>query len=255
MDAISLIITLLLLAAVVAAAYFAYNKIVVEGKLFETTTPEAPVVTQPSTSLSTPGEVTGGVPGVDNMRGRPGPVTANIQYYGGNDKLVPNGDAKTSSVCHEYAKSLDINNWGWDRQNKSCFSYIDSNLLTVMDNTTKVEGTSQYIVGCTESGVQILDGCMDFSKGDKVKGLRTDAYGSGTGAKIMTAEGCRAYANENGYDAFGYRTNRHNTITSDGSCFFYTDSTKLKGFLGDNTDIQHVSFCTDPTKKVVAGCQ
>lgn len=266
MDPISIVITLMIFAVLAGAMYYAYIKFVVQGKLLETTPTEP---TEPTASLSTPGEVAGGVPGVDNMKGRPGSASvltstgispaSTINYYGGGQKLVPDGDAKTADVCHTYAKSMDINNWGWDRKNKSCFAYIDSSILTAMGETeaNKVEGTSDYIVGCTESGVKILDGCLDLTKGNLVRGERSDGgYTYGTGSKVMTVEACRAYANENGYDAFAYRTNRNGSINAYGSCLFYNDAElSLKGYMGNNADLAHVSFCTDPSKKIIDGCQ
>lgn len=267
MDPVSLILTLLLLAATAAAAYFVYQKIIVAGGLFETT-PTAPIVSEPTSSLGTPGEVAGGVPGVDNMKGRPGSAAivtgsdatapSKINYYGGGEKLIPNGDAKTADVCRDYSRTMGINNWGWDRRNKSCFAYIDGAILTAMGEkeANKVEGKNEYIVGCTEPGLQVLDGCLDLTKGNLVKGFRSAGGHTDVDNKVMTVEGCRAYANENGYEAVGYRTNRHRNINGNGSCFFYNDAeTGLKGYVGDNTSIDHLSFCTDPSKKVIDGCQ
>lgn len=258
MDLVSLIITLVLLAAVAAAAYFAYQKIVVEGGIFETTPTES-IVSEPTSSLSTPGEVAGGVPGVDNMKGRPGSGAATtINYYGGGEKLVPDGDAKTASVCYEYSKALGLDHWGWDRKNKSCFAYLDGHIFTGMSTPTNIQGKSDYIVGCTQSGVQVLDGCKDLSKGNFVFGHKGgSSWGTDTGTKKMTPEACRAYANENGYDAFGYRTSRYNGDQQyTNTCFVYADAeTNLKNFMGDIADTNHNTYCTDPSKKVIDGCQ
>lgn len=257
MDLVSLIITLVLLAMVAAAAYFAYQKIVVEGGIFETT-PTEPIVSEPTSSLGTPGEVAGGVPGVDNMKGRPAQasVTPTIKYYGGGEKLVPDGDAKTASVCHEYSKALGLDHWGWDRKNKSCFAYLDSHIFTTMDTPTNIQGKSDYIVGCTQSGVQVLDGCKDLSKGNFVFGHKAGSSWGTEPGKTMTPEACRAYANENGYEAFGYRTSRYGNNTSNNTCFTYADAeTNLKNFMGDATDKAHNTYCTDPSKKVIDGCQ
>lgn len=261
MNLVDLIIMLVVLVMFAGAAYFAYQKIVVEGGLFDTTTTSTePVTSETTSSLGTPGEVSGGVSGVDNMKGRPGSAASNsgTKYFGGGEKLIPNGDAKTADVCRDYSRTMGVNNWGWDRRNKSCFAYIDGGILTAMGETdaNKVEGKNEYIVGCTEPGLQVLDGCYDLTKGNVVRGYRMDGgHDYGTGTKIMSAEACRAYANENGYEAFGIRTLRHSGIAA-GSCFFYRDAeVGLKGFVGSNDELSHLSYCTDPSKKIVDGCQ
>jgi len=195
------------------------------------------------------------------MRGRV-KVTRNaaaaIQYYGGNDKLVPKGEAKTADVCKEFAISNGINNWGWDRIDKSCFSYIDSSILSAMTDKNNIEEPSKYIVGCANPGVKVYDGCMDMTRLNPVWGFKIGGgiwYVAGPG-KVMSLEACRALANDEGYEAFGYRTNRHGSVTTDGSCWYYADpQATLTGWVGNLPDKEHLTACTDPSKKVKDGCQ
>ena len=173
MDPVGLIVMLIILALFAGAMYVGYQKFIVEGDLLKTPAVESTPSSTEESSSPAPGEVTGGVSGVDNMRGRPVASVAGpdgIKYYGGNDKLVPNKEAKTADVCKEYSASNGINNWGWDRINKSCFAYIDASILSAMTDKTKVEAPSQYIVGCTNPDVKVYDGCRDMTSGDVVWG-------------------------------------------------------------------------------------
>ena len=259
MDPVSLIVMLMILALFAGAMYVGYQKFVVEGDLFDTQAPmepSEPSVTPPSSDVPP-----GGVSGVDNMRGRvkvARDAPTAIQYYGGNDKLVPKGEAKTADVCKEFAISNGINNWGWDRIDKSCFSYIDSSILSAMTDKTNIEEPSKYIVGCTNPGVKVYDGCMDMTRLNPVWGYKIGGgnwYAGGPG-KVMSLEACRALANDEGYEAFGYRTNRHRTLTNHGSCWYYTDPQRdLTGWVGNLGDKAHMTACTDPSKKVKDGCQ
>ena len=255
----SLIAVLMILALLAVAMYFVYQKFVVEEDLVDTRAPMEPSVT-PSVTPPSSDVPPGGVSGVDNMRGR---VKANaapvgIQYYGGNDKLVPKGQAKTADVCKEFAISNGINNWGWDRIDKSCFSYKDSSILSAMDNKNNIEGSSRYITGCVNPGVKVYDGCMDMTRLNPawgVKGGEGNWYVGGP-AEVMSLEECRALANDEGYEAFGYRTNRHGNVTTHGSCFYYADpQATLTGWVGNLGDKAHLTACTDPSKKVKDGCQ
>ena len=260
MDPVSLIVMLMILALFAGAMYFGYQKFVVEGDLFDTQVPmepSEPSVTPPSSDVPP-----GGVPGVDNMRGRVNASAARtgIKYYGGNDKLVPKGEAKTADVCKEFAISNGINNWGWDRIDKSCFSYIDGSILSAMTDRDKIEEPSKYIVGCANPGVKVYDGCMDMTRLNPVWGYNK-APGvkvtNGPG-KVMSLEACRALANDEGYEAFGYRTNRHGSFTDSdgGACFYYLDpQAHLTGWVGNLGDKTHMTACTDPSKKVKDGCQ
>jgi hypothetical protein len=98
---------------------------------------------------------------------------APIHYYAGGGDIVPKGMAKTASVCYEASKARGINNWAWDRKDKRCFAYTDSSLFTVMNNKDYVQDKGRYIIGCTEPGVTVAQGCVDFSGGDKVRGYLT----------------------------------------------------------------------------------
>ena len=258
MDPVGLIVMLIILALFAGAMYVGYQKFVVEGDLFKTQeTVELP--TTPESSYRAPGEVPGGVAGVDNMKGRPyaSAAPAGIKYYGGSDKLVPDGEAKTADVCKEFSASNGINNWGWDRINKSCFAYIDSSFLSAMTEKDNVEAPSQYIVGCTNPGVKVYEGCRDMDSGNVVWGYTSAGNTNGPGT-VMSLEACRALANDEGYDAFGYRTNRHSGLNDagGGSCFYYKDpEAGLTGWSGNLTDKAHMTTCTDPSKKVKGGCQ
>ena len=165
MDLSSLFVTLIILALFAGTMYVGYQKFVVEGGLLKTPAVESTPSSTEESSSTAPGEVTGGVPGVDNMRGRPVAAVApqGIKYYGGNDKLVPNKEAKTADVCKEYSASNGINNWGWDRTNKSCFAYIDASIFSAMTDKTKVEAPSQYIVACTHPAFKVYARCKNMT--------------------------------------------------------------------------------------------
>jgi hypothetical protein len=261
MNLVSLIVVLILLALFAGAMYVGYQKFVVQGGLFETPTEDIALPPQES-SFRTPGEVPGGVSGVDNMRGRPKAsvgLDGGVKWYGTSEKLVSDGEAKTADVCKNYSSTLGIKNWGWDRQSKSCFAYVDSSILSAMADKNNVDNKSKYIVGCTEPGVKVYQGCLDLTKGDVVWGY-TSTGGerpNGPGAdKVMSFEACRAVANDEGYDAFGYRTNRHDHNKRSGSCFYYSDpEAALTGWFGNFGDKSHMSACVDPSKKVSDGCQ
>jgi hypothetical protein len=252
MDPVSLIVMLMILALFAGAMYVGYQKFVVQGGPIEVTIP-----TPSDDSVTAPEEVPGGVSGVDNMRGRPKASVApqGVKWYGTTEKLVPDGEAKTADVCKEYSNSLGINNWGWDRLSKSCFAYIDSSILSAMAYPTNVDEKSKYIVGCTNPGVKVYEGCRDMASGNVVWGYRSGGGTNGPGT-VMSPEACRALANDEGYDAFGYRTNRHSDLKSHGSCFYYKDpEADLIGWNGNLNHKAHMTACTDPSKKVKDGCQ
>lgn len=253
MDPISGLFTLLILIAFAYGMYVAYQKFVVEGGLFET--PE-PVITQPTTPAPTPSVWE--VSGVNSERGRPSSDAVysgkKIKYYGGGEKLLANGRAKAASVCYDYSKSLGINNWGWDRKNKSCFAYIDSNILSAMSDATKVEGKSDYAVGCTEPGLSPKQGCMDFTGGDVVKGNKSTSHT--TIGTDISLEQCRKAAQDNGFDAFLYTTNRYQSATDHTTkCWSLNNPEDLRGYTGDVTDISHLNGCTDKSKKIANACE
>ena len=258
MDPASLIVMLMILALFAGAMYFGYQKFVVEGDLFDTQAPMEP--SEPSEPSVTPSS--SDVPGVDSMKGRPNPNGVYkdeagklfpISYYGGDGDIIPKGQAKTASVCYEASKARGINNWAWDRKDKRCYAYTDSTLFTMMNDNTKIEDKSRYVVGCTEPGVTVAQGCTDFTGGNLVKGWMNGIghTGMGDNTNTMSLEECRKYAGEQGYDSFFYVSDTH----WGPHCYYYPDAEGLRGWTGDNSDPNHVSGCVDPSKKVINGCQ
>jgi len=269
MDPVGLIVMLILLALFAGAMYVGYQKFVVQGGLFETPAVEVTTPSLSESSFTAPGEVPGGVSGVDNMRGRPkaSVAPAGVVWYGTTEKLVPDGDAETADVCKNHSSSLGINHWGWDRRSKSCFAYIDSSILSAMAEKDNVDEKTKYIVGCTNPGVKVYEGCRDMIKGDVVWGDKyrywSPSYNNdidfvNIGDPPMSLEACRALANDEGYDAFGYRTNRHDQLGQSGhtQCIMFKQPEDLlTGWAGDLTDKSGMAVCVDPSKKVKDGCQ
>ena len=254
MDPASLIVMLMILALFAGAMYFGYQKFVVEGDLFDTQAPMEP--SEPSEPSVTPSS--SDVPGVDSMKGRPEPAGMDgydppISIYGGGDYIIPKGQAKTASACYEASKARGINNWAWDRKDKSCYAYTDSTLFTMMNDNAKIEDKSRYVVGCTEPGVTVAQGCTDFTGGNLVKGFMSDVgyVGMGNNTTTMSLEECRKYAGEQGYDSFMYASDR----AWGPHCHYYVDAEGLRGWTGNNSDFGHVSGCVDPSKKVINACQ
>jgi hypothetical protein len=250
MDLASLIVTLILLALFAGALYFGYQKLVVDD-VFELT--QEPVeVSTPMEPSATP-SITD-VPGVDSVKGRPlkpDHATASIHYYAGGGNIVPKGMAKTASVCYEASKARGINNWAWDRKDKRCFAYTDSTLFTVMNNKDYVQDKGRYIIGCTEPGVTVTQGCTDFSGGDKVRGYLSPHTDMGDVTNGMNLEECRKYLRDQGYDSGFYVSDRN----WGPYCYYYPDTEDLRGYTGNNNDTGHITMCSDPSKKVINACQ
>jgi hypothetical protein len=216
MDPGSLIVMLILLALFAGAMYFGYQKVIVDDVFDLTQEPVEPSTpTEPSAPPSS-----SDVPGVDSVKGRPLRSTSrdrgnnryySIHYYAGGGAIVPKGMAKTASVCYEASKARGINNWAWDRKDKSCFAYTDSSLFTVMDDNALVQDRSRYVVGCTEPGVTVAQGCVDFTGGNKVRGFLGDKthHSLGDVTKGMTLDDCQKYLREQGHDSGFYVTDRH----------------------------------------------
>src|SRR6056300_523041 len=255
MDLASLIVTLILLALFAGALYFGYQKLVVDD-VFELT--QEPVeVSTPMEPSATPSS--SDVPGVDSVKGRPlrsaysnqSHSGAPIHYYAGGGDIVPKGMAKTASVCYEASKARGINNWAWDRKDKRCFAYTDSSLFTVMNDNALVQDKGRYIIGCTEPGVTVAQGCVDFSGGDKVRGVLPDHTGMGGVTNGMNLEECRKYLRDQGYDSGFYVSDRH----WGPYCYYYNNTEDLRGYTGNNNDTGHITMCSDPSKKVINACQ
>jgi hypothetical protein len=193
---------------------------------------------------------------VDSAKGRPNASSTwgnkKIYYYGEGGDIVPKGMAKTASVCYEASKARGINNWAWDRKDKRCFAYTDSNLFTVMNDNALVQDKGRYIIGCTEPGVTVAQGCMDYTTGNFVRGITsTHAY---AGKDKVSFEDCRKIVGDLGYDSFLYTPNTY-MGNNDLSCYYYADPETLRGYTGSNSDFNHISGCVDPSKKVINGCQ
>lgn len=262
MDPISGLLTMLILIAFAYGMYLAYQKFVIEGGLFDTPAPEPIESVEPAQAPSI-----WDVPGVQSVRGRPdnravfGGTTGNdgtvyaansILYYGGNEKLLGNGRAKTASVCYEASKARGINNWGWDRNNKSCFAYVDSNILTAMSDPNKFTGKADYAVGCTQPGVSPLTGCIDFREGNVVRGNKSNNFAQLT--RSVSFDQCRKISRDSGYDMFMYTTNRQNWVNP-AVCWGINDTESVRGFTGNNSDVEHMNACADPSKKIVNACE
>src|SRR6056300_1855456 len=268
MDPGSLIVILILLALFAGALYFGYQKLVVDDVFDLTQEPTEP--TEPTEPSSTPSS--SDVPGVDSVKGRPLRSTAciwdgatqscpdpnaynPIHYYAGGGDIVPKGMAKTASVCYEASKARGINNWAWDRKDKRCFAYTDSSLFTVMNDNALVEDRSRYVVGCTEPGVTVTQGCVDFSGGDKVRGYLAMDVGPHTGmgdvTNGMTLEDCQKYLRDQGYDSGFYVSDR----SWGPHCYYYNNTEDLRGYTGNNNDVGAITMCSDPSKKVINACQ
>ena len=237
MDPASLIVMLMILALFAGAMYFGYQKFVVEGDLSDTQAPTEP--SEPSEPSVTPS--ISDVPGVDSMKGRP-LTSGQESIYGGGGSIIPKGEAKTASVCYEASKARGINNWAWDRKDKRCYAYTDSTLFTMMNDNAKIEDKSRYVVGCTEPGVTVAQGCTDFTGGNLVKGWMNGIghTGMGDNTNTMSLEECRKYAGERGYDSFMYASDRgwgpH--------CHYYSDAEKLRGWTGRQFRFRkHIGVC------------
>jgi hypothetical protein len=251
MDPGSLIVMLILLALFAGAMYFGYQKVIVDDVFDLTQEPVEPSTpTEPSAPPSS-----SDVPGVDSVKGRPNGSKLSpsqvISYYGGDGDIIPKGQAKTASVCYEASKARGINNWAWDRKDKRCYAYTDSTLFTLMNDNTKIEDKSRYVVGCTEPGVTVAQGCTDFTGGNLVRGWLHGHVRMGDNTRTMSLEECRKYAGEQGYDSFMYASDRG----WGPYCHYYPDAEKLRGWTGKNSDFGNISGCVDPSKKVINGCQ
>lgn len=241
---------IVLFLIVVGAVYLAYQKFMVED--------ETPLQ-EPIPTVAPPPSSPDIVLGIDSEKGRPNtsalvdPSRFSIQYYAGGREIVPKGQAKTATVCYEASKARGINNWVWNRTDKSCSAYHDSSIFTAFTDKTKIEETGKYIVGCTETGLKVKEGCTDWSKGDKVRGYMGDhsriiPLG---GERTIGIEECRQEALKEGYKGYMFTTDRH----WGPGCYYLTDIDQLKGYTGNNNDVYHMTGCTDTSKKVKDACQ
>ena len=217
--------------------------------------------------------------GEDVLNGEPKIQEGALVYYPGTYGFsVKAGDAPTPKTCYEWAKRNGVNHWGWRRNDKSCFNYADPSILTLMRYRDDTHNQTNVKIGCTEPGVKVLNGCLDWSKGDMVWGKLGDGrlkkfkvsspefieseWWNDTRylLRTTTLEECREAAVEEEYDAFVYATNREGNNPA--TCYgVYHDSLDLYDFLGGKVganmidDYRYITACTDPGKSVRTGCK
>ena len=173
--------------------------------------------------------------------------------------IVPAGQAKSWSDCQAAAKRLGLKSWIYNKTNKSCSAYVDNNYLMRMRDPAQIDTTQvkNYIVGCTDSGAKLGDGCEDWISGDRVRGA------GGASRKTLlepaqqgiSLEECIAKGKSQGKDAVFYFTNNVTDQRYAATCYEITDTDNLVGFTGNPNDWKHVQACTDPSKKIINGCQ
>ena len=171
--------------------------------------------------------------------------------------LVASGDAMDPEDCKKAAIKAGSNNWGWRKNDKSCWSYKDSTFLTTYDKNTAT-GKTDHIMGCTLEGMKIKDGCRpsyrdsNILKGYPVVNMPSGHQELGETGEQYTMEECSQMAKNIGKTNWGYRTYHH--ATAPFTCWTYNDSMDIKGFRGDNNNTTEVMGCVDPTKKLRDGC-
>lgn len=206
--------------------------------------------------------------GRDVLNGEP-QMEDPIMYYTGTHGPILKGKAPTPKVCYDWAKRQGLNHWGWRKNDQSCFFYADPSILTIMRYADDITNKDSVKIGCTEPGMYVINGCMDWTKGDMTWGKLDDAnikkiktnYGSvGLNHRISTLDECRRFAADQEYDAFVYATNRQ--MDKPAACYgVYNNSIDLYDFLGSKVgaekvdDYRYISACVDGTKKVRTGCK
>lgn len=210
--------------------------------------------------------------GRDVLNGEP-QMDDPVMYYTGTHGPILKGEGVTPKACYDWAKRHGLNHWGWRKNDKSCFFYADPSILTIMRYADDITNRDNVKIGCTEPGMYVINGCMDWTKGDMAWGKLEDAtikkiktnYGSvGANHRTSTFDECRRFAADQEYDAFVYATNRHSDLNEDkpASCYgVYKSSVDLYDFLGSKAgadkvdDYRYISACVDSTKKVHKGCK
>ena len=229
---------------------------------------EEPVVTEPVVVVDT----TPAGPDVDIFDGAVPKTPRNNQYNpeGGEwfqreqyvpvwvqNHLVGVGQANSWKDCQKAARREGHKAWGYRKNDKSCWAYFDNNFMMNMRNPGSRNTERNLKVGCTESGVLLSEGCEDWSKGDRVRG----AGGAGQRVELgpnhqgLSLDQCIAKGKAKGIDAIFYYTNSHPDRRYTATCYEIKDSYNLTGFVGNKDDMAHVQACTDPSKKVINGCQ
>jgi len=194
----------------------------------------------------------------DQVEGYPASVNGRMSDpVGGDWWLVAAGEALDPQDCKKAAIDAGSNNWGWRKDDKSCWSYQDSTLLTYYDPATAV-GKLNHLLGCTKAGVKVKDGCrpsykdLNILKGYPVTNMPSGHQELGETGEKYTMEECSKMAKEIGKTNWGYRTFMHATIPN--TCWTYNDSMDIKGFKGIPGNTTEVMGCVDPTKKLKNGC-
>lgn len=198
-----------------------------------------------------------------------------IVYYLGTHGPILKGQAPTPKVCYDWAKRNGLNHWGWKNDDNSCFFYTDPSVLTIMESRSNIINSNTRKIGCTEPGVKVTDGCMDWTNGDMVWGIENNSplkkinrqYRPSQNTLVSnllhyrqtTLEDCRKFAEEQEYDAFVYGTNI-NVLGSDAykrtNCYgVYENTTGLYDWMGSKDESRYISACTDKTKKIRKGCK
>lgn len=173
--------------------------------------------------------------------------------------IVPVGGAKSGDDCRAAAERLGHKSWGWNKTNNSCFAYIDNNLLQRMSNSGNIDQAQlgNYVLGCTQPGMKVIDGCEDWNVGDRVRG-------SGGAARVaeltpiqkgISLGECIAKGKAQDKGAIRYYTNNHSKEINTGRCFEIIDTSNLVGYTGNPNDFNYVQACTDPSKKIINGCE
>jgi hypothetical protein len=171
--------------------------------------------------------------------------------------LVGSGQAKSWKDCQEAARREGHKTWGYRKGDRSCFAYYDNNYLMRMRTPGTITKIADHTVGCTEPGRMLSEGCEDWSKGDRVRGTG----GSGNRVPLepnhqgISIDQCIAKGKAKGIDAIFYHTQGHSDRRYAATCYEIKDPDNLVGFTGNKEDWHHVQACTDPSKKVINGCQ
>ena len=173
--------------------------------------------------------------------------------------IVPVGQAKTWADCQAAAKRLGLKSWIYNKTNKSCSAYVDNNYLARMREPRYVDPAQKtnFIVGCTDSGVTLGEGCENWVTGDRVRG----SGGSSRRVELepkqqgISLDQCIQKGKSQGKDAIFYHTANFPDQRYAATCYEITDPDNLVGFMGTPNDYNHVQACTDPSKKIINGCQ
>jgi len=171
--------------------------------------------------------------------------------------LVGAGQAKSWKDCQEAARREGYKSWGYRKGDRSCFAYNDNNFMMRMRDPNYITKAPDHVMGCTEPGQKLVEGCEDWTKGDRVRGIG----GSGNRRPLDpnpqggSLEQCIAKGKAKGVEAIFYSTQNHQDRRYTSMCYEIQDPDNLVGFTGSKTDWHHIQACTDPSKKVINGCQ